>query len=83
MPRTAVLTRQIRSRTFLGSRPTYRGGSDANGAKPRRFGHLTRPGTLFRGGSDRSISNTNLEKDVVDFSLTSLTSIEFQQKENE
>ena len=47
---------QIGSRTFPTFLLSYRGASNANCTKPRRFGHLTLPGTLFREGAKCCIS---------------------------
>ena len=76
---------EIPSRQLPGTLPTsrliYREGSEPKWTKARRLGHLTRPRTLFAEGAKCWISCAKIERDVVDFSLASLTSIEFQEKE--
>ena len=66
---TVAPIRQIRPRTFRGSRPIYREGSNANGTKPHQFGHLIRPGTLLREGAKCSISSARVGGRVAVFSL--------------
>ena len=81
----AVPTRQIRSRTFPGFRPIYRGGSNANDTKPHKSVHLYRPGTLLEQGASCFISGAKIEGMVIKFPHSfarARSSANFQQRES-
>ena len=82
---TAVPTRQIRSRTFPGFRPIYRGGSNANDTKPHKSVHLYRPGTLLEQGASCFISDAKIEGVAIKFPHSfarARSSANFQQRES-